>query len=217
MKINACLFDLDGTLLNTLTTIAYYGNISLKKFGLAAIADDEYRYLVGDGAKLLVERMLRYDNAYTSEMYGKVYKYYNEQYNADVKRYTAPYDGIAEMLTELKKRGIKRGVISNKPDFAARGAVSEFLGHELIDVCHGQIEGIKIKPDPSGALAVLSEMGVQPSECMYIGDTGVDMQTGKNLGAYTVGVLWGFRDLNELKENGADTIVSAPHEILNLL
>ena len=213
--IKACVFDLDGTLLNTLTTIAYYGNTALKKFGIEPIETERYKYLVGNGAKLLVERMLRERDAYTQEMYDKVYKYYNDCYNADVRRYTKPYDCIIDMLKQLKARNIAVGVISNKPDFAACGAVADFIPHGLVDVAHGQIEGIKIKPAPDGALNVLSELGVSAAETVYVGDTWIDMQTGKNLGAFTVGVLWGFRDYDELKENGADLIVKTPMEIVD--
>lgn len=213
--IKACVFDLDGTLLNTLTTIAYYGNTALEKFGIAPIETERYKYLVGNGAKLLVERMLREREAYTAEMYEKVYKYYNDCYNADVKRYTEPYDGIIDMLTELKKRNICVGVISNKPDFAACGAVADFIPSELVDVVHGQIEGIKIKPAPDGAQNVLNELGVSAEQTVYVGDTWIDMQTGKNLGSFTVGVLWGFRDYDELKKSGADLIVKNPQEIVD--
>ncbi len=211
--IKSCLFDLDGTLLNTLTTIAYYGNKALEKFEIEPIETDKYRYFVGNGAKLLVERMLHERNAYSPEAFNKVYKYYNECYNADVKRYTEPYDGILEMLAELKKRNIAVGIISNKPDFATKGAVADFIPEELVDAVQGQVEGVPIKPAPDGAMSVLSSMNMSPENAMYIGDTWIDMQTGKNLGSYTVGVLWGFREYDELKENGADLIISHPKEI----
>lgn len=215
--IKACIFDLDGTLLDTLTTIAYYGNLALNKFSIRSIETNEYKYLVGNGAKILVERMLKATDSYTEEMFEKVYGYYNEQYNADVKRYTVPYPGICELLSELKKKNILNGVISNKPDFAAKSAIKDFFEDGLIDVTHGQREGIKIKPEPDGALDVICELGVTPEECLYIGDTWIDMQTGKNLGAFTIGVLWGFRDYEELKSNGADMIIENPSEILDYI
>lgn len=215
--IKACIFDLDGTLLDTLTTISYYGNLALNKYSLGSIETDEYKYLVGNGAKILVERMLKKVDAYSDEMFEKVFKYYNEQYDADVKRYTAPYEGVVELLKELKKRNILTGVISNKPDFAARSAVKDFFEDGLLDVTHGQIEGIKIKPEPDGAINVVNELGVKPEECLYVGDTWVDMQTGKSLGAFTIGVLWGFRDFDELKTHGADMIVEKPAEILDYI
>ena len=215
--IKACVFDLDGTLLDTLTTIAYYGNLALNKFGIRSIETEEYKYLVGNGAKILVERMLKTTDSYCEEMYNKVYEYYNEQYNANTKLYTKPYPGICELLKELKNRNILIGVISNKPDFAAVNAIKDSFEDGLIDVAHGQIEGIKIKPEPDGAIMVLNELGVKADESLYIGDTWIDMQTGKNLGAYTIGVLWGFRDYDELKSNGADMIVEKPDEILQYI
>lgn len=215
--IKACVFDLDGTLLDTLSTIAYYGNLALNKFGIQSIETDEYKYLVGNGVKILIERMLKATNSYSEEMYEKVYEYYNEQYNADTKRYTKPYPGICELLEELKKRKILIGVISNKPDFAAVNAIKDSFEDGLIDVAHGQIEGIKIKPEPDGAIMVLNELGVKAEECLYVGDTWIDMQTGKNLGAYTIGVLWGFRDYDELKSNGADMIIENPDEIIEYI
>lgn len=215
--IKACVFDLDGTLLDTLTTIAYYGNLALNKFGIRSIEIDEYKYLAGNGAKILIERMLKATDSYSEEMYEKVYEYYNEQYNANTKLYTKPFPGICELLGELKKRNVLTGVISNKPDFAAVNAIKDSFEDGLIDVAHGQIEGVKIKPEPDGAIMVLNELGVKADECLYIGDTWVDMQTGKNLGAYTIGVLWGFRDYDELKSNGADMIVEKPDEILEYI
>ena len=104
--IKAYLFDLDGTLLNTLTTISHYGNMALNKFGLPSIEIEKYKTMVGNGAKILVERMLREVGAFTEEMFQNVFEYYNEQYNANVKLYTEPYDGICELLNELKKNNI---------------------------------------------------------------------------------------------------------------
>ena len=215
--IKACVFDLDGTLLNTLTTISYYGNLALNEFGIEAIDTDEYKYLVGNGAKILVERMLKFRSAYTEEMFKKVYDFYNEKYNADVRKYTEPYSGIPQMLKSLKDMGIALGVISNKPDYAACEAINNFFDADIFDVVHGQREGIKIKPDPEGALDILASLGAEPSETVYAGDTWIDMQTGKNMGAYTIGVLWGFRDYDELKENGADLIINSPDEIVKYI
>lgn len=215
--IKACLFDLDGTLLDTISTISYYGNLALNKFGIESIETDEYKYFVGNGAKLLVERMLKFRDSYTEEMFDKVFEYYNDRYNADVKRYTAPYDGIEELIKNLKDNGILTAVISNKPDYAACEAVKTFFGESSFDIVHGQREGIKIKPDPEGAADILTTLGVKPEETVYVGDTRVDMQTGKSLGAYTIGVLWGFRDFEELQTNGADRIISHPREIMECI
>ena len=215
--IKACLFDLDGTLLDTITTISYYCNLTLERFGIGPIEKERYKFLVGDGAKLLVERMLREKDAYTQDLYKKAYDFYMESYDANPTYLTKPYDGIVDMLLELKNRGIKAGVISNKPDYAARSVCADKLDTALLHTVRGQIEGIKTKPDTEGALNVLSLMGEKAQDTLYIGDTGVDMQTGKNLGAYTIGVLWGFRPLEELMQNGADRIISHPKEIIDII
>ena len=214
--IKACLFDLDGTLLNTLTTIAYYANYALRENGIETAHTEEYKLFVGNGAKKLVERMLKSKNAYSEEMFNKVYKCYMESYDANPTYLTEPYDGIGDMLVALKKRGIMVGVISNKPDYAAKSVCRQKFPSELIDAVQGQIEGLPIKPDVSGPMQVLERLGAMPDETIYIGDSGVDMQTGRNLKSFTVGVSWGFRSVEELMENGADRIVSAPHEIIDI-
>lgn len=215
--IKACLFDLDGTLLDTLTTITYYCNLSLENFGFETIDKEECKYMVGSGAKKLVERMLEKIGEYNEQNYHKVYKYYMENYDANPSYLTEPYDGICDMLAELKQMGIKVGVISNKPHFATTEVCKEKIDASLTDCVRGQIEGVKIKPDPEGPMAVLETLGADGAECVYIGDTSVDMHTGKNIGAYTVGVSWGFRSTEELRASGADAIISHPGELLDII
>lgn len=215
--IKVCLFDLDGTLLDTLTTITYYCNLSLTEFGFGTIDKEECKYMVGNGAKNLVKRMLEKVNEYNEPNYHKVYKYYMESYDANPSYLTEPYEGICDMLRELKKMGIKVGVISNKPHFATTSVCKEKIDPSLTDCVRGQIEGVKIKPDPEGPMAVLDELGEKGINCVYIGDTAVDMYTGKNIGAYTVGVSWGFRSAEELKEAGADAIITHPSELLDIV
>lgn len=214
--IKACLFDLDGTLLNTITTIAHFGNYALGEHGISPIECDDYKLLVGNGAKKLVERMLRKQGVYSEEMYASVYNCYMKAYDASPTYLTEPYDGIEDMLVALKKRGIMVGVISNKPDYAAKSVCRQKLPSELIDAVQGQIEGLPIKPDVSGPMQVLERLGALPEETIYAGDSGVDIQTGRNLKSFTVGVSWGFRSVEELMENGADRIVCAPHEIIDI-
>lgn len=215
--IKACLFDLDGTLLDTITSISYYGNLALKEYGIEPIDKERYKYLVGDGAKILVRRMLTERNCCNDELYEKVYRFYNESYDANPTYLTEPYDGIVDMLLELKKRGIKAGVISNKPDYAAKSVCALKIENGLLHTVRGQVEGVKIKPDTEGALLALENMGVSKDEIIYVGDTGVDMVTGKSLGAYTVGVQWGFRDREELEKNGADAVISHPCELIKII
>ena len=211
--IKLCIFDLDGTLLDTLPTIAYYCNYSLKEFGLPEIETQRYNYLAGNGAKVLVERMLDEVGADKGEYFEKLYSFYTKAYDKDVSYLTKPFDGVPEMLAGLKTLGIKTAVISNKPDFAAVNAVKLFLG-ELVDIAHGGRDGIPLKPAPDGVFKIFEEAGVSADECLYIGDTGTDMETGRNSGIFNIGVLWGFREEDELRANGADIVVSDPMEIL---
>lgn len=208
-----CIFDLDGTLLDTLPTISYYCNLSLREFGLPEIEEEKFKYLAGNGAKVLIERMLDEVGADREEYFDKVYKFYNREYDKNVSHLTKPFDGVPEMLAGLKTLGIDTAVISNKPDFAAVNVVKLFLG-ELVDIAHGGRDGIPLKPAPDGVFEIMEEAGVTADECIYVGDTGTDMETGKNSGIFSIGVLWGFRKEDELLENGADIIVSHPLEIL---
>ncbi len=215
--IKACLFDLDGTVLDTINTIAWYCNKALEKFGIEAIPVERYNYLAGKGAKNLVESMLRERNCFSEELFSEVFSYYMSIYDTDPYYLTKPFDGIEELLASLKAMGIKTAVISNKPDFATKSLCQKMFALGSLDTVRGQVEGVKLKPHTEGVELVMNSLGVNKDEILYIGDTDVDMQTGKNLGAYTVGVLWGFRDAKELNANGADELVSHPAEILHII
>lgn len=211
--IKAVVYDLDGTLLDTISTIANNANAALTHFGLPTFTNDEYKYFVGNGAKNLVLRMLEAGGASKDKYFDPVFTLYNEMYDSAPTADTKPYEGIVELAGELKAMGIKQAVLSNKPDFATKSAVRGFFG-DIFDKVYGARAGVKLKPEPDALYALLDELKISASECLYVGDTGVDMQTGKRAGAYTVGVLWGFRTRAELVENGADKIVSHPCEIL---
>ncbi len=215
--IKGCLFDLDGTILDTLTTIAHFGNKALEDNGIEPIESVEYKNFIGNGAKKLVERMLRFRNAYSIENFHNIYNCYMKLYDANPTYLTEPFDGIEEMLLSLKNRGIKIGVISNKPDYATRAVCKAKFKEGILDKVQGQLDTVPVKPDTKGPLMVLDALGVKCEDTVYIGDSGVDMKTGKNLGAYTVGVSWGFRDTDELVECGADKIVYSPREIADIL
>ncbi len=213
--IKACIFDLDGTILYTLEAIARAGNRMLESLGLEAQELDRYRYFCGDGSDNLVERCLKAAGGFTEENFaaGKILnpKYLKKDPNFHVR----PYDGMAETLRTLKQRGMKLAVVSNKPDDSAQETVRAQFG-DLFDYVQGQGHGVPIKPDPTGALAAAHALGAEPSECYYFGDTWTDMQCGTRAGMHTVGVLWGYRDRQELLENGAEHIISVPEEILKL-
>ena len=212
--IKACVFDMDGTVLDTITTITYYVNITLDKFGIRRISEDECKIFVGNGAKKLIERTLA-SRGIDESLVPEVLDSYNAAYDEDPNYLTAPFAGIPDLLSALKARGIKVGIVSNKPDFLTRPLSDRFFG-SLVDLAVGGKDGVPLKPAPDAVFDILSKFSVSADECLYVGDTGVDMQTGNNLGArLTVGVLWGFRKREELVENGADVIVSAPSEILD--
>lgn len=215
--IKLCIFDLDGTVLDTVHTIAYYGNFALQKHGIEPIEDKEYNYFAGNGAVNLIKRALRFRNALTDEAFEKVFADYNAAYNADTSYLTAPFDGIKETLDAIKFRGIKMAILSNKPHFATCGVITELFGEGYFDVVYGQRENVPIKPDPTAVLGIMEEMGATAEQCLYIGDTGTDMKTGKNAGLCTVGVTWGFRGKDELLENGADLIIDKPCQLLDCI
>lgn len=208
-----CIFDLDGTLLDTLPTIAHYCNLTLREFDLPEIPEERYKYLAGNGAKVLIERMIDEVGADREEYFDKMFKFYNKEYDKNVSYLTKAFDGVPELLAGLKETGISTAVLSNKPDFAAVNVVKLFLG-DLIDIAHGGRDGIPLKPAPDGVFKIFEEAGATADECLYVGDTGTDMETGKNSGIFSIGVLWGFRKEDELLQNGADMIVSHPLEIL---
>lgn len=214
--IKACIFDMDGTVANTINSIAYFANKALLKAGFPEIDTETYKTLVGDGAKVLVERMLDTVGA-SRERYEEVANEYNSKYHADFLYLTEPYEGILDMISKLKEIGIKVTIFSNKPHDTAIKVSDALFPDGCVDICYGAREGIALKPDPQGAYEILDELGINPEECLYIGDTGTDMQTGKAAGLYTIGVLWGFRGREELEENGADAIIMHPAEILDIV
>ncbi len=211
----AVIFDLDGTLSNTIDTIAYFGNLALEHFGFAPIETEKYKYLVGNGAKVLVERMLKTVGA-PAKSFDKVYPYYIEEYDKDFMFLTRPYDGIIEMLDALKAKGIKTAVLTNKPHMTACKVIEDLFGERIL-LCRGVKEDGITKPRPDGVYEIMKLFEVDKEDVLYVGDTGTDMQTGKNAGLFTVGVSWGFRTREELAENGADVIIDKPEQLLELL
>ncbi len=208
------MFDLDGTVLDTLGTISYYANAALEKNGVAPIEKNEYKYLVGKGIANLVHGMLTYRECYSDALYESVFCDYNTAYNADVSFGTVIYPGVKETLDALKSRGVKIAIISNKPDFATQGVVEKIFGKGYFDFVTGQKPGAPLKPDPTVVLSVMQAFHAAPEECAYIGDTGGDMKTGKNAGVLSLGVLWGFRESEELLGAGADALIERAEELL---
>lgn len=214
--IKACIFDMDGTTVNSIDSIAYFANNALKKFGLPAIETETYKILVGNGAKVLVERMIKTVGA-PEELTEKVLNEYNSTYDNNFLYLAHPYENIPELLKRLKEMNIISAILSNKPHSTAKKVSDALFGDDLIKICRGGIDGIPLKPSPDGVFRLLDELGVKKHECLYIGDTATDMKTGKNADLYTVGVLWGFRGRKELEEANADVIISSPLEIIDII
>ncbi len=212
--IKCFMFDLDGTLLNTLESIRYNVNYILQKHGIEPISSEDCRKFVGGGAKKLMSLTLDKRAVFDEERREKIFLEFFDYYNAHSDYLAQPYSGIRELISELISRGLVLAVVSNKPQRAAELAVEKFFPNSFKAVSGGR-DGVPLKPDPTEPLSVLKKLGISPNECVYIGDSEVDMMTGKNMGAEkTVGVSWGFRDTNVLYKSGADIVVSRPDEII---
>lgn len=215
-RYRACIFDLDGTLANTLESIAYFGNGTLRAFGLPSIEPERYKLLVGNGADTLMKRMLREVDARLSEPDFLAFrKEYDRRYESEPMKLVVPYPGLPELLRELKERGLRLGVLSNKPDNMTRYIAGELYGG-LLDEARGQREGVPKKPDPAAVLDLSACLGASPDEVLYVGDSGVDMETGSNAGMDPCGVLWGFRDREELLSHGAKYLAADASELRKL-
>ena len=210
------LFDLDGTLLDTLGDLGNSMNAVLGRLGYPQHRIDAYRYFVGDGVRKLAERVLPEADRVTEKI-DECFKGMRAEYAKRWEDTTRPYDGIAELLTELDKRGLKKVVLSNKPDDMTKLTVEKLLADFKFDIVQGVSDQFAPKPDPAGALAIADELGIAPGEFLYLGDTNTDMQTANSVGMYAVGAAWGFRDADELKANGAAVIVEKPTDVLELL
>lgn len=213
----ACIFDLDGTLANTLESIAFFANSALEKCGYFSIKPERYRFLVGNGADRLMHGMLdEVKKSYSEQEVTRLRGVYDDLYESDPMHLVSGYDGVEKLLLALKGRGLKLAVLSNKPDNVTTQIVRQLFGAGMFDRCYGQRPQVPRKPSPEGALLIARELGVEPSACLYIGDTNVDMKTGAAAGMTTVGVLWGFRGRAELEESRACHVVENPAQIYEL-
>lgn len=212
----AVIFDLDGTLLNTLDDLADSTNYALSRFGYPTRTIEEVRQFVGNGVAKLIERAI--PDGKNNPNFEKCLSIFKENYAQNMYNKTAPYNGIIEMLSNLKSKGIKIAVVSNKFDLAVKELCKKYF-EGFIDFAAGENEsqGIKKKPAPDTVLSVLNEFNFAPEDAVYVGDSDVDIMTAKNSKMPCISVTWGFRDEKFLLENGATILINAPSEIYNHL
>jgi len=216
MKFQAVIFDLDGTLLDTLADIADAMNAALERMGFPGHETDAYKYLTGDGVRALAERSIP-EKAKDETTMASCIQGFRLEYADRWGAKTRPYPGITGLLKKLEKRRIKLSILSNKLDEFTRQAVRDFLPGFDFSFIIGAKPGLPPKPDPAGALLIARGLRIPPEQIIYIGDTGVDMKTALRAGMFPVGALWGFRDEKELREHGARAVLSNPGELLGLI
>ena len=211
---NTVIFDLDGTLLDTLWDLTDATNYALKECGYPERSYDEIRRFVGNGVEMLIRRAVPQDTS--EDRIQEVLAIFKIFYMHNSKNSTKPYDGIIELLESLKKKGFKIGVVSNKFDKAVKKLCNDYF-FGLIDIATGESCNVPKKPSPIGVLKTSEELGATPDKSVMIGDSETDIQTAKNAGIVSIGVLWGFRDEKTLVEAGADELVDSPERLEMIL
>jgi phosphoglycolate phosphatase len=216
MVYRALLFDLDGTLLDTLRDIADSVNSVLAYFGFPQHKVEAYKYFVGDGMEALAIRSLP-ENHRDKMTVNKIIARIDEEYSKRWANNTHPYPGIPELLDAVTSLGVRMSILSNKPQSSTELTVSRLLSQWHFDFVVGALPSIPKKPDPTGALQIARQMNINPSEFLYLGDSAIDMLTATAANMYPVGALWGFRMADELLKSGAKALVQQPSQLLRLL
>jgi phosphoglycolate phosphatase len=214
MHLHAAIFDLDGTLLDSLHDIGAAMNHALAAQGLPVHPLADYRRFVGEGVRVLVSRAVPAGHEALHERVMAAYKAFYAEHRLD---HTRPYPGMLELLARLHGEGVKLAVLSNKPDADTKRLVEALLPDVRFGAVYGERAGVPRKPDPTAALGVAAELGVAPGDCAFIGDTAVDMDTARAADMYGVGVTWGFRDEEELQAHGARVLARTADELLQAL
>jgi phosphoglycolate phosphatase len=212
----AIFFDLDGTLIDSLPDLAVAVNCILAKLGFSGHEPSVYRECIGDGARALVERVLPAEVASDARVVDKALGLYQDFYGAGWRERTQVYPGIARLLAELESRRVVTGVISNKPHGFTKLCVEHFFPKNRFRVVLGQREEVPKKPDPTVGFEAMRLAGVSASCCAYVGDSGIDMRFANATGMAAIGVTWGFRGTEELRNQGAHAIVSSIEELGDL-
>lgn len=216
MKLQGAIFDLDGTLMDTIGDIAAAGNVALEKNGVPTHDVTAYKGFVGSGVWELIRRMLPQARRGDDGLVAAVLRDYSEYYAAHNTVLTRPYDGIRELLGELMRRGVRLSVLSNKPDDQTNILVREQFAGVEFDFVMGNRDDVPPKPNPASALMAAGRMGLEPGAIAFVGDSDVDMETAANAGMYGAGVTWGYRSVEVLTESGAKALASTPGDLLEL-
>ncbi len=216
-KYDLAVFDLDGTLLDTLGDLADSANQVLREWGLPEHPEAAYKKFVGDGVRALMFRCLPEKQREDNQLLEKAVEQVRHIYSCRWHCRTAPYDGVNEMLAKLREKQIPMAVLSNKPDDFTQIVTDYFFPDQPFAVVQGQNEEIPPKPDPTGARAICRELSSLPEKTIYLGDTNTDMQTAINAGFFPIGACWGFRDAQELTDNGARSLIEHPLDLVSLI
>ncbi len=213
MHYKAVIFDLDGTLLDTIDDIAISMNNVLKEFGFSTYGTEEYKLFVGEGMKKLCTQVIP-EAQQSPEIIEKCLSLMKSEYHRNCLNHTRPYPGIQTLLKKLEEKDVKMAVISNKPAHLTTLLVQRLLPEIRFSHVIGECAEFPKKPAPESALHVARMLGITPAEFVYLGDSGIDMKTAINAGMYPVGALWGFRSANELVAGGARSLINKPDELL---
>ena len=213
----ACIFDLDGTLTDTLESLTHSVNLTLQEVGLGQITDEQCKSFVGNGARRLIEESLKAAGDSEALKIEEAMEAYGRIFKVHCTYHVKPYDGIVSLLKNLKNDGVKLAVLSNKPHLRTLDVVDMFFEKDTFTCVYGQCEGVPRKPDPAGIYITLEKLGVTKEECLYIGDSEADIKAGRAAGVDTVGVLWGFRTKEVLEALGATYIIDKPEKIYSIV
>lgn len=213
--IKALIYDLDGTLADTLPSLCQAINMTMDHYGAPLRTCEDVRLAIGNGARMLVKRLLPDALANHEDKVTEALLYYNARY---AETYTAAdcYDGIQDAVTALCHRGYTSAVLSNKPDKYTVALCRILFPENTFALTQGQQEGVPTKPDPTAPLSIAARLGVSPEECAFIGDSEVDIRTAKNAGMMSVGCAWGYRSADDLRAEGADAVIDTPDQLLTL-
>ncbi len=216
MRYKAIIFDLDGTLLDTISDILNSMNSVLARYNYNTHSEEEYKYFVGKGVDVLVDSIIKTDNL-PKDQFSVIKTAYYQEYDKRADLDTKPYPGIVRLLNNLKAKGFSLNILSNKPHHQTVNVINKYFKNIKFDNIYGKKPEFEIKPNPDSVFAIISNLGLTKNEVVFVGDTSVDIETANNAEIDSIGVLWGFRKREELERAKATFIVSHPEEILEIV